>query len=83
MAAVAPHDLGWSVAMLNMVGSIAFGASAIAGYVDPDSGEILSVRIDNLGTLLGAVSFFLGALLLIPDQKESPAEPADSVEQSP
>ena len=63
-----PHDLGWSVAMLNMIGSIAFGISAIAGWASPTTGDVLSARIDDLGTLVGAVCFFVGALLLIPDQ---------------
>ena len=63
-----PRDLGWSVAMLNMAGSIAFGVSAIAASVVPSTGDALSMEWDNIGTFVGAVCFFFGALLLIPDQ---------------
>lgn len=55
------------IAWINMVGSIAFGLSAIAAYIDPSSGELLNVAVANAGTFLGAVCFFVGALLLLPD----------------
>lgn len=55
------------IAWINMAGSIAFGISAIAAFIDPDSGEILNVAVANAGTFVGAVCFFVGALLLLPD----------------
>ena len=64
-----PRDLGWSVATLNMVGSIAFAASAIGAYVVPSTGELASLTLDNLGTFVGGVCFLFGAVLLIPDQQ--------------
>jgi len=76
-----PRNLGWSVAMLNMVGSIGFGVSAIAAYAVPATGDVVSMRWDTLGTFLGALCFFLGALLLIPD--EVPAGPASTSTSGP
>ena len=32
-----PHDLGWTIAMLNLVGSVFFGLSAIGAYVVPST----------------------------------------------
>jgi hypothetical protein len=63
-----PHDLGWSIAMLNMVGSIAFTVSAIGAYTIPSTGNLVSLQWDNLGTFIGGLCFLGGALLLIPDQ---------------
>ena len=79
-----PRDLGWSVAMLNMVGSIAFGVSALAAWVNPTTGDVAAARLDNLGTLVGAICFFFGALLLIPDQAGSSAahDPSDGPDGS-
>ncbi len=64
-----PHDLGWSITTLNMVGSIAFGVSAVAARV-LDTGDLRNAAIANLGTFVGALCFLVGAVLLIPDQQE-------------
>ncbi len=53
-----PHQSAWWVAWLNMVGSIAFMASAIGA---------------DRGTWVGAVCFFLGALLAIPAFRQAGA----------
>lgn len=71
-----PADLGWRVAMLNMVGSIAFGASAVAAYVVPTTGDLRNAWLANVGTLIGAVCFLVGALYLIPDQEEARPVPS-------
>jgi hypothetical protein len=63
-----PQHLSWWIAALNMVGSIAFGASAIASFVRPATGEPVSLFLTNLGTFVGAVCFFAGALLLLPER---------------
>lgn len=70
-----PRDLTWSVATLNMVGSVAFGVSAVAAkYVLP-SGELRDAALANLGTWVGGVCFLVGAVLLVPDQQEQHARP--------
>ncbi len=58
------------VAWLNMVGSVLFMASAVAGYVLP-SGEVASTRVSVAGTLLGAACFLVGAALLLPLWRQS------------
>ena len=59
--------------LLNLVGSIAFGVSAIASYVT-SSGQLLSLALTNLGTFVGAVCFLVGAVLLLPERTlEGPA----------
>ena len=46
---------------------MAFGVSAIASYVKPN-GQLVSLALTNLGTFVGAVCFFVGALLLLPER---------------
>lgn len=57
-------DVGWHIALLNLVGSIAFGLSAIGARYLPTTGEVANIALVNLGTFAGAVCFFVGAALL-------------------
>jgi hypothetical protein len=61
------RTLSWKIVALNLLGSIAFGASAIASLVEPSSGEVVSARIANAGTSFGGICFLIGALLLMPE----------------
>ena len=55
---------------VNLAGSVAFGFSAIASYVVPGTAQLLSVPVTNLGTFVGAVCFFIGAILLLFERTE-------------
>ncbi len=60
-----PHgDVGWYITMLNLLGSVAFGAAAVAARYLPTTGEPANIALVNAGTFVGAVCFFVGALLL-------------------
>jgi hypothetical protein len=61
-----PRSFPWWIAWLNMIGSILFMASAIASYVLPSSGELINNPVSIGGTLLGALCFLLGAILMFP-----------------
>jgi hypothetical protein len=63
-----PRDLGWSIAVLNMVGSVAFGISAVASYVVPSTDDFRDLQRVNVGTFAGALCFLVGAILLVPAQ---------------
>jgi hypothetical protein len=65
-----PDDISWRIVALNLGGSIAFQISAFAAFVRPATGEVLDLPIANLGTFVGAVGFFFGALLLIPEMHD-------------
>jgi hypothetical protein len=56
---------------LNMLGSIFFMISAIAAFVRPATHEVVSARVDNSGTFLGAVCFLWGAWLLLVELADS------------
>ena len=53
------------IARLNMIGSVAFGASALAAFVLPDTGEFADATIVRSMTLLGALCFLWAASLLV------------------
>jgi len=77
-----PSRISWWITALNLVGSVAFGVSAIASYVT-SSGQLLSVALTNLGTFVGAVCFLIGALLLLPERTmEGPATEPEPAEPS-
>jgi hypothetical protein len=66
-----PREAAWWVAWLNMVGSIAFMASAIGAYVIPKTDAAVDLTLADRGTFVGAVCFFLGALLAIPAWRQA------------
>ncbi len=66
-----PRDVSWWIVNINMLGSIAFGISAVYALVLPDTGDLLDAWAVNAWTLLGAVCFFLGAYLLLPELRRN------------
>ena len=65
-----------AVTSLNMLGSIFFGISPIAGWVQPSTGDLLDAALDTSGTFWGAVCFFAGAALLLrADAAPTPRRP--------
>jgi len=63
-----PSNISWRIVALNLIGSIAFGVSAIASYVSPSTGLPISLTLTSLGTFTGAICFFLGAVFLLPER---------------
>jgi predicted membrane channel-forming protein YqfA (hemolysin III family) len=61
-----PTSRTWEVTWINLLGSVAFGASALAGYISPNSGDVAHAEAANVGTFLGALCFLAGALLTSP-----------------
>jgi YrhK-like protein len=66
-----PADQGWRIAAINLLGSILFGISAIAGYVVPATGDLLDAALDSSGTFFGAVCFLIGAVWMMSEGSES------------
>jgi hypothetical protein len=69
-AAWRPREWSWWITLVNLAGSVAFGVSAIAAYVNPLTGQVHNVGRANTQTLIGAVCFLIGALLLLPERTE-------------
>src|SRR5262249_5207421 len=70
-AAWRPRLWSWWITLLNLLGSVAFGVSAVASYVSPVTGDIRNAERANLGTFVGAVCFLIGAVLLLPERTET------------
>lgn len=63
-----PKKISWWIAILNLIGSIAFGISAAAAYVLPTTGLPKNEVLVNLGTFIGAICFLIGGLLILPER---------------
>jgi len=61
-----PQLLVWRIGAINMIGSIAFGISAVGAFIVPETGELNNAAVANSFTFVGAVMFLIGAALLIP-----------------
>jgi hypothetical protein len=73
-----PRLWAWWITLANLTGSIAFGVSAVAGYINPSTGQLNNADRSGVSTFIGAVCFFVGALLLLPERTE--AESPESIE---
>jgi hypothetical protein len=67
------RSLSWRIAALNLAGSIAFGVSAFAAKVVTTTGEPRNIMLVNLGTAVGGLCFFVGALFLFPERTAVPS----------
>lgn len=61
-----PRARDWRSTWMNMVGSIAFAASAVGAFVHPATGQLANAVLANLGTFVGALCFLIAALLMQP-----------------
>ncbi|MFY9670588.1 MAG: hypothetical protein WAK44_21775, partial [Trebonia sp.] len=62
------RSYSWWITLLNLIGSIAFGISAVAGYINPVTGQVYNAGRADTQTLIGAVCFLIGAVLLLPER---------------
>jgi hypothetical protein len=60
------RDRDWKTAAVNLAGCVFFAISAIASYIVPSTGTVLDLAAANFTTALGALCFFVGAVLLFP-----------------
>lgn len=72
-----PRSWSWWITLANLLGSVAFGVSAAAGYIDPVTGQVHDSDRADTQTLIGAVCFLAGSVLLLPERTEpAPERPA-------
>ncbi|BBZ61475.1 hypothetical protein [Mycolicibacterium monacense] len=64
----APRSREWQAQWVNMVGCVAFGASALGAFVTP-AGVTEDALLANTGTFLGALCFLAAALLVLPPKR--------------
>jgi hypothetical protein len=66
-----PADRAWQISALNMLGSVFFGISAVTSFIVPSTGSEWNIVATDAFTFLGAVCFFAGAWLLLPESAEA------------
>ncbi len=69
-----PHRLrtwGWWIAGVNLLGSVAFMVSAVAARLVAGTTQMANPGLADAGTLIGAVCFLVGALLMLPAWQSS------------
>lgn len=62
-----PHLLSWRISFANLLGCIFFMISALFAFVVPHPADVDAPALSLLFTLLGALAFFVGAILLLPE----------------
>ena len=62
---VAPKSREWLTALINMIGCIAFAASAVGAFITK---RVVTedAPLANVGTFVGALCFLIAALLMLP-----------------
>ena len=68
------QGIGWWVAMINLLGSLAFGLAAFYSLTLPHSSSILDLFANNLWTFIGAFCFLFAAGLLLPEMAQKKNE---------
>ncbi len=71
-----PRPRTWKIGVINVAGSVAFGISAVAAFVIPSSGDVWNAELSNLGTLVGALCFLTGAILMLSPEPTNASVPA-------
>lgn len=61
-----PTNLSWWVTFINLLGCVAFMISALFAFVTPKVSSF-DVTISLVFTLIGAICFFFGSLLMLPE----------------
>jgi len=72
---VAPKSREWLTAWINMLGCIAFGASAVGAFITR-RGVTEDALLANVGTFVGALCFLIAALLTLPKRCSPASRPA-------
>jgi hypothetical protein len=62
-----PRQTSWWIAIINLAGSTGFQLSALLGFYTPHSGGDMLGGLAGLLTFTGAVCFFIGSYLMIPE----------------
>ncbi|MFT3922267.1 MAG: YrhK family protein [Myxococcales bacterium] len=75
-----PGNISWWVVFINLLGSVAFGLSAVGSYVAA-GGHMLSPFESSLWTLVGAVCFLVGAYLMLSEMAARYASPTSPTAQ--
>jgi hypothetical protein len=66
-----PRSISWWVTFINLLGCVPFMVSAAFAFVSPEPPAFDAVTVSVAFTLVGAVAFFAGSLLMLPEAATS------------
>ena len=66
-----PRSLPWEIAFFNLLGCLAFMASAFLSYIPKSPFAFPAAPLSLIFTLLGAIGFLAGSLLLLPEASDA------------
>ena len=75
-------SVSWWVVFTNLLGCVGFMISAVFAISLPGPANIEAVTISTLFTLLGAIGFFIGSMLMLPEAAFSDAQPPSGSRQT-
>ena len=73
-----PRSLSWWITFTNLLGCVAFMMSAFFAFVPKEAFHFNAALISVLFTLLGAVGFLAGSLLMLPEASDAPSHGSPS-----
>ncbi len=76
----APRQVDWWIVILNLLGSIAFQASALFSFFPPHPGAGGAAWTANTLTMTGALCFFVASYLMIPELFDAGGDAAAKAE---
>jgi hypothetical protein len=62
-----PKNISWWVTFINLLGCVGFMISAVFAFVPPGLPNVDAVTLSVAFTLLGAIGFLVGSLLMLPE----------------
>ena len=62
-----PRSLSWWITAVNLLGCVCFMISAVLAFTPPGGPAAEVVTLSILFTVLGALAFLIGSLLLLPE----------------
>jgi hypothetical protein len=62
-----PRDISWWVTFISVLGCVAFMISALFSYVPQTAFSFDAATIAVMFTLIGAICFFIGSMLMLPE----------------
>ena len=66
-SSLAPRSVSWGVAVANLLGSVAFQASALYSFAAPEPAASSALFWASFYTAAGGVCFLVGSYLMIPE----------------
>jgi hypothetical protein len=80
-ASFAPRSVSWWIAVVNLLGSLAFQISALYSFAGPAAASESALFRASFYTAAGGLCFLLGSYLMIPelfDEEEQPSPAASA-----